>query len=87
MLLLSLKGSVGIDQLEKEVEAEGLHGQSGRSLTRTKHQQEDKLGCSLERRKLVVQDEARPRPHRAFEGFRVFLLSATGSFQGTLGEE
>lgn len=28
------------------------------SLTRMKHQQETKLGCSLERRKLAVQDEA-----------------------------
>ena len=36
MLLLSLKGSVGIGQLEKEVEAEGLHGQSGQSLARMK---------------------------------------------------
>lgn len=33
MLLLSLKGSVGIGQLEKEVEAKGLHGQSGLSLS------------------------------------------------------
>lgn len=85
MLLLSLKGSVGIGQLEKEVEAKGLHGQSGQSLTRMKHQQETKLGCSLERRKLAVQDEARPRPHRAFDRFRVSPLSA--SFQGTFGEE
>ena len=83
MFLLSLKGSVGTDQLEKEVEAEGLHGQSGRSLTRMKHQQEAKLGCSLESRKSAVQDEDGQRPHRAFEMFRVFLLSAAGSFQGT----
>ena len=55
------------------------------SLTRMKHQQETKLGCSLERRKLAVQDEARPRPHWAFDRFQVSPLSA--SFQGTFGEE
>ena len=82
-----LRGQWALTSWRRRWKQRGPHGQSGKSLTRMKHQQEAKLGCSLESRKSAVQGEDRRRPHRAFETLRVFLLSATGSFQGTWGEE